>query len=911
VGTGGAGYSSAGSAGSLGTAGASGTTYTQVLSASYPQEFNFTSDLGKTFSSGAFDTWSRATSQLRYATGTVFTDTFDDLDYTNNPTWTPQGASSWTAATGALESQGTSDTISTPSSLSVTSNDYSWSLRWRHESATLNDDDKMIAYLYSSVADPTSTGNGYYFVSDSNTNWYSGRGYAGIAWFNSGSADWVVKTWDLNPQVFTAGTSWHTAKITRSKAGTWSLYLDDNFIGSGNHTTYQTASYVAARGIAANASHNFFLDYINIQTTGSSLINHTGQSTDAYTSGGLTGYYYDTFGSVLYASFDTLSVNFDDYKFSRTDSQINFTWGTSAPDSRIGPDSFMVRWVGKVLIDYNEIYTFYTNTDDGVRLWLDGSLLIGKWADQVATEWSAATPGALSIGLHDIVMEYYDDTDQATAQLSWSSTSIAKALIPSAKLYYPSNIGAWGTNSDNCYRNNMDASMYLPPVSIPAAIQPPSLTFWHWYNTYDSNDYGQVEKSVNGGAWTKILPASSTYNGNGASWSRVTYSLASDVGSTVQFRFRFISDGSNNTLQGQTTGWFVDDIKISYPVVITEYMPTPSAGTDEWVKLYNYGPDSINLSGWSVADQDAGGAQFTYTFGSFTLASGRAVTVHTNAGMNNSEHVYANLSGDRIDGTGDSLTIFDGGSRAVDFVRFPDTNTTDTTPGNLKWTGKTPAAPTAGNSIGLDYLGTDTGDGADWQNFVYWTITLKNGANFVSLPNSSSPSMMASSLGRTVTTSTSAMAFEVMKWNISTAGWDSIVSTDGLTWIGTDFSLDKGAGYIVKVANASSGGVTLNLTGRAIASSVGLSMANGLRMVAVPYSSTSYTAFTLGDAITSQGGGATRCYTVMKFNADTQSYDVATWSTTFGWTGIDFSIAKGESYFVKVNNGPSSWTFTP
>jgi hypothetical protein len=41
----------------VGTAGAAGASTTQALGTSFPQEYNFTSDLGKTFSSGAFDAW--------------------------------------------------------------------------------------------------------------------------------------------------------------------------------------------------------------------------------------------------------------------------------------------------------------------------------------------------------------------------------------------------------------------------------------------------------------------------------------------------------------------------------------------------------------------------------------------------------------------------------------------------------------------------------------------------------------------------------------------------------------------------------------------------------------------------------------------------------------------------------------
>ena len=37
----------------------------------------------------------------------------------------------------------------------------------------------------------------------------------------------------------------------------------------------------------------------------------------------------------------------------------------------------ILRWTGKVELVF-ETYTFYTCTDDGVRLWVNGTLLIDK-----------------------------------------------------------------------------------------------------------------------------------------------------------------------------------------------------------------------------------------------------------------------------------------------------------------------------------------------------------------------------------------------------------------------------------------------------------------------------------------------------------------------------------------------------
>ena len=58
---------------------------------------------------------------------------------------------------------------------------------------------------------------------------------------------------------------------------------------------------------------------------------------------------------------------------------MDFNWGTGSPDPSIGADTFSVCWQGEVEPQYTETYTFYVYTDDGVKLWVDGQLLINDW----------------------------------------------------------------------------------------------------------------------------------------------------------------------------------------------------------------------------------------------------------------------------------------------------------------------------------------------------------------------------------------------------------------------------------------------------------------------------------------------------------------------------------------------------
>ncbi len=159
----------------------------------------------------------------------------------------------------------------------------------------------------------------------------------------------------------------------------------------------------------------------------SSVVTGTFLSSSSIGSGtGLLGSYYSNhYPTAPYTGSPTLV---------RTDAVVNFNWGTGSPDSTISVDHFTAKWSGSVLPQFNETYTFYTTTDDGVRLWVDGQLLIDHWQDQAPAEWS----GAISLSAqrrYDVEMDYYENAGGAVATLSWSSPSTAKTLIPQTQLY--------------------------------------------------------------------------------------------------------------------------------------------------------------------------------------------------------------------------------------------------------------------------------------------------------------------------------------------------------------------------------------------------------------------------------------------------------------------------------------------
>ncbi len=105
---------------------------------------------------------------------------------------------------------------------------------------------------------------------------------------------------------------------------------------------------------------------------------------------------------------------------TRNDVAISFNWGLSAPDPAVPPDHFSVRWTRTIPLAAGN-WRFTTTTDDGVRLWVDNSLVIDKWVDQPATTWTGDI--ALGAGNHAIRMEYFDSGGNAVAQMSYAPVS--------------------------------------------------------------------------------------------------------------------------------------------------------------------------------------------------------------------------------------------------------------------------------------------------------------------------------------------------------------------------------------------------------------------------------------------------------------------------------------------------------
>jgi len=125
---------------------------------------------------------------------------------------------------------------------------------------------------------------------------------------------------------------------------------------------------------------------------------------------------------------------------TRRDAQINFNWHEEAPIRLFDNDTFSVRWTGSVTPEYSENYRFYARSDDGMRVWLDGTLILDRWQNQPVTEIASRARRLEAGRAYPLIVEYYDATGQAQAHLLWSSPSIPQQTVPYRALR-PTDVG--------------------------------------------------------------------------------------------------------------------------------------------------------------------------------------------------------------------------------------------------------------------------------------------------------------------------------------------------------------------------------------------------------------------------------------------------------------------------------------
>jgi hypothetical protein len=146
-------------------------------------------------------------------------------------------------------------------------------------------------------------------------------------------------------------------------------------------------------------------------------------------------------GAGLFGSYWTSRTNFTSTPtLTRVDPVLDFAWDTASPAAGISADSFTARWNGQIQALGDGQYTFYTISDDGVRLWVNGQNLVDNWTPHSPTT-NSGTITLTGTNKYDVALEFFESTGGATVTLWWSKAdgSLALGAVPSTQLYAASN----------------------------------------------------------------------------------------------------------------------------------------------------------------------------------------------------------------------------------------------------------------------------------------------------------------------------------------------------------------------------------------------------------------------------------------------------------------------------------------
>lgn len=128
---------------------------------------------------------------------------------------------------------------------------------------------------------------------------------------------------------------------------------------------------------------------------------------------------------------------------ARVDPILDFLWSGDAPDGTtlVADDQYSIRWTGFVHASQAGSWTFKTVSNDGVRLWVNGTQLIDNWTQHAATldTGSLSLPGA---GWYPILVEYFNDGGTASFELRFEGPGQTDVVIPTSSLCteYPGGI---------------------------------------------------------------------------------------------------------------------------------------------------------------------------------------------------------------------------------------------------------------------------------------------------------------------------------------------------------------------------------------------------------------------------------------------------------------------------------------
>lgn len=125
--------------------------------------------------------------------------------------------------------------------------------------------------------------------------------------------------------------------------------------------------------------------------------------------------------------------------YSAITSSVDNNWGNGSPNSAITADHFVAQYSKTQIFDGGN-YNFSVTADDGVRLYVDGQLILDKWIDQASTTYNVIK--SLTAGTHSLRIDYFENGGGAVMKFNYSlsqtqtpatASTASLAMTPASK----------------------------------------------------------------------------------------------------------------------------------------------------------------------------------------------------------------------------------------------------------------------------------------------------------------------------------------------------------------------------------------------------------------------------------------------------------------------------------------------
>jgi len=110
-------------------------------------------------------------------------------------------------------------------------------------------------------------------------------------------------------------------------------------------------------------------------------------------------------------------------------------------------DNYSIRYTGLITIAAADTYTFYTESDDGSKLFVNGTEVVDNDGNHALTEQSGSI--FLAAGIYSFTVLYFENTGDDTLNVSYESGTIAKTALPFSILSSPNDCDLDGDGIPN------------------------------------------------------------------------------------------------------------------------------------------------------------------------------------------------------------------------------------------------------------------------------------------------------------------------------------------------------------------------------------------------------------------------------------------------------------------------------